>query len=297
MHKTLAFVFPLLVALLLTGFIPVQPPLVDDARLQLKRLSVSSVAELEKSFSDLGYQWPLSADATIPPVELTKLPLDLAQVRDVQQKKGLFFRVLLPIVLAENEKVLELRRHILGLLDKGVANLDESEQRWLKAVAGQHKVKGELGEPKAREMLLRRVDIVPPALVLAQAANESAWGTSRFARQGNNLFGQWTYRQSEGIVPLSRPDGATYAVRSFSSLDASVRAYIQNINTNSAYQKLRLLRQQMRNAGLPLDGHELATGLEAYSARGQEYIHELQAMMRSNKLLTMLESVSLGRGS
>jgi len=295
MQKILAVVFPLLVALLLAGFIPVQQNI--NAHLHLKRLDVVTAVGLEQAFSELAYVWPPQPGDTIPAVELTTLPSDLAQVRDVKQKKALFFRSLLPMVLAENEKVAELRSHILVFLKKGVTQLSKAERRWLDTVAKQYKVKGSIAEARVQRKLLRRVDVVPPALALAQAANESAWGTSRFARQGNNLFGQWTYRQSEGIVPLGRPEGATYAVRAFASLDASVRAYIQNINTNAAYAELRQLRQQMRDRGETLDSHVLATGLMAYSARGEEYISELQAMMRSNRLLTVLKSISLKRGS
>jgi len=295
MQKTLAVAFPLLVALLLTGFIPVQQPPADDVRLHLKRLDIVSVTELEQIFVELGYQWPPQTNASIPAIELIKLPADLAQVRDVKQKKALFFRALLPIVLAENETVAELRSHVSVLLKKGVMQLSEAERRWLKTIAKQYKVKGSISDVRFQRKLLRRVDVVPPALALAQAANESAWGTSRFARQGNNLFGQWTYRESEGIVPLGRPEGETYAVRAFASIDASVRAYIQNINSNAAYAELRQLRQQMRDKGEALDSIVLATGLMAYSARGEEYIAELQAMMRSNRLLTVLESVRLKR--
>ena len=297
MQKMLAVAFPLLVALLLTGFIPTTQPLSQsqniDTRLHLKRLNVLTAAELEQAFDELGYSWPPQAGGIIPAIELTTLPPDLAQVTDVKKKKALFFRALLPIVLAENEKVAELRRHIQQLLKKGVTQLDAAERRWLETIAQQHKVKGDITDAQWQRKLLRRVDVVPPALVLAQAANESAWGTSRFARQGNNLFGQWTYRQSEGIVPLGRPEGETYAVRAFTSIDASVRGYIQNINSNAAYAELRRLRQQMRDNGEALDSHVLATGLMAYSARGEEYIAELQAMMRSNRLLTVLESLSL----
>jgi Bax protein len=291
MRKALAIAFPLLIALLLTGFIPVQQQI--ESRLQLTRLNVASAAELDQIFSQLGYTWPPQAGDKIPALELTTLPPDLAQVQDVELKKSLFFRGLLPIVLAENQKVIELRSYISILLKKGVMQLSDADRRWLKAIALQHKIKGSISDVSFQRKLLRRVDVVPPALVLAQAANESAWGTSRFARKGNNLFGQWTYRQSEGLVPLARPDGKTYAVRAFGSIDASVRAYIQNINSNAAYTELRQLRQQMRDKGEVLDGHVLATGLMAYSGRGEDYIVELQAMMRSNNLLTTLESLSL----
>jgi Bax protein len=296
MQKVLAFVFPLIVALLLTGFIPAQQQ-TFDARLQLQHIKVASAAELHALFEQLDYGWPPQADTQIPAIEVLTLPGDLSKVQNMKRKKSLFFRALLPIVLAENEKVAELRHHIIQMISKGVTQLDKAERRWLDVVASQYKIKGNLDQVWAQQKLLRRVDTVPPPLVLAQAANESAWGTSRFARQGNNLFGQWTYRQSEGLVPQGRPVGATYAVRAFPSLAVSVRAYIQNINTNPAYIKLRLLRQQMRDSNMPLDSHVLATGLEAYSARGEDYVVELQTMMRNNRLPKLLHSVSLNRGS
>ena len=292
--KIIALLFPLLVAFMLTGFIPAQRQVIDD-RLQLKRLTVSSASELNEAFEALGYVWP--PQSLIPAIEVSNLPHDLAELPDVQQKKTLFFRILLPIVLAENEKVSELRDYVDRLINKGVMSLDEPELRWLQAIADKYKVKGSIYEASAQQRLLRRVDVVPTALVLAQAANESAWGTSRFARSGNNLFGQWTYRQSEGIVPLGRPEGASYAVRAFSTIDASVRAYIQNLNTNPAYRELRLMRQEMRASGQQLDAHQLATGLMAYSERGEEYVREIQAMMHTNGLLTVLESISLNRVS
>ncbi len=292
-NKILALLFPVLVALLLAGFIPQQSRLMDE-RLQLQRLKVSSASELEAAFDSLGYDWP--PRGAVPPVEVSTLPPDLGKIRDVTKKKSLFFRALLPIVLAENEMLVELRRQVMGLLERGVADLDDGERRWLEAIARQYRIKEGIQSARAQQLLMRRVDVVPPALVLAQAANESAWGTSRFARLGNNLFGQWTYREAEGIVPLGRPEGASYAVRSFHSIDASVRAYLRNLNTNPAYKELRLMREQMRRTGEPLDAHELATGLTAYSARGEEYIRELQMMMRGNRLLSLLGSVSLERG-
>ena len=296
LNKLLALIFPLVLAFLLTGFIPVEQlePVVEiDERLQLQRLQAASVLELERAFDDLGYVWPPQVE--VPAVEISSLPKDMGKVADVKQKKSIFFRALLPIVLAENEKITEVRARIVELIDKGVANLTEAEQRWLQAIATEYKLKGSINDAKIQQRLFRRVDVVPPALVLAQAANESAWGTSRFAQQGNNLFGQWTYRQSEGIVPLGRPEGATYAVRAFSTVDASVRAYLRNLNTNAAYKKLRLLREDMRTAGEALDAHRMANGLMAYSSRGEEYIHEIQSMMRSNRLLTALDNLGLKR--
>ncbi len=296
MKKSLAFIFPLLFAFLLTGFIPAQrgAPLVDE-RLQLTVYEVTSAEELQGVFDRIGYSWPPASDSLVPPIEIVSFPQDLAELSDVKQKKALFFGALLPIVLAENEKLADMRLHLKQMLKKGYHNLKESERRWVDAIAKQYRLSGSIEEARVQQNLLARVDVVPAALILAQAANESAWGTSRFAQEANNLFGQWTYNQSEGLVPLSRPDGATYAVRVFSSLDASVRAYLHNLNTNAAYAELRKLRRTMREQGQALDAHVLATGLSAYSERGDAYIEEIQAMMRVNKLGKLLRAVTLDR--
>jgi Bax protein len=132
---------------------------------------------------------------------------------------------------------------------------------------------------------MRRVDTIPPSLVLAQAANESAWGSSRFAREGNNLFGEWTYKPGTGIIPAGRPAGATYEVRKFSSIYESIRSYMSNLNRNGAYRKLREIREILRDSNQPVTGMSLAQGLAKYSQRGNAYIVEIQAMIRQNKLM------------
>ncbi|MFC1750093.1 glucosaminidase domain-containing protein [Pseudomonadota bacterium] len=300
MNKTLAFIFPLALALLLAGFIPAKKETSRvgvDERLQLTLYQVDSAHELQKVFDDIGYHWPPQVDGLIPAIEIASFPPDLAQLESVKQKKALFFGALLPIVLAENESLLDLRIHLKRLLDKGYSRLNDGERRWVDVIAKRYRVRGSIEEGKVQRSLLARIDMIPAALILAQAANESAWGTSRFAQQGNNLFGQWTFNQSEGIVPLGRPEGETYAVRAFSSLDASVRAYLHNLNTNAAYAELRKLRRGMRDSGQALDAHVLATGLQAYSERGDAYIEEIQAMMRVNKLIHLLHSVALDRNA
>jgi Bax protein len=120
--------------------------------------------------------------------------------------------------------------------------------------------------------------------VLAQAANESAWGTSRFAQLGNNLFGEWTYTPGAGIIPEDRPPGASYEVRKFPSLYESIRSYMNNLNRNEAYLKLRETRESLRKEGKLVTGTSLAYGLSKYSQRGDEYISEIQVMIRQNQL-------------
>lgn len=286
MRTLLALLFPIAMAALLVYFVPPQP----GSRPQLQPLAVESAADLEAAFKAMGYSWPPRA---VPLVELQSFPADLADVADARQRKALFFRALLPIVLAENALIEEMRDQLVKLFDKGVYRLNSRELHWLETVAKQYEVDGSLASPQVQQQLLRRVDVVPPALVLAQAANESAWGTSRFALGGNNLFGQYTYGQSEGIVPLARREGETHELRAYDSIDDSVRSYIHNLNTNHAYNELRELRQKMRSKGEQLSSQRLAEGLESYSERGQAYVEEIQGMIRSNQLPALLQDISL----
>jgi Bax protein len=133
--------------------------------------------------------------------------------------------------------------------------------------------------------ILDRVDEIPTALVLIQAANESAWGNSRFARQANNYFGQWRFTKGCGLVPLRRNAGAKHEVQYFTSAELSVRAYIHNLNTSPSYKMLRNLRHFLRRQGKPLDAEFLAIGLKDYSERGMDYVRIIQGMIRSNKAL------------
>jgi Bax protein len=132
--------------------------------------------------------------------------------------------------------------------------------------------------------LMERVDVIPTSLVLAQAANESAWGMSRFAREANNMFGQWCFDSGCGLVPARRGVNATHEVKAFASIEESVNAYFLNLNTNSSYQEMREMRAQMRAQGRPLDSMVLARGLTRYSQRGMAYVSELQDIIRVNRL-------------
>ena len=145
-------------------------------------------------------------------------------------------------------------------------------------------MEGETGSEQQFTGLRHKLDVIPPSLILAQAANESAWGTSRFATKGNNLFGQWCFSKGCGLVPRGRAEGASHEVAKFSSPYRSVRAYIQNLNRHPTYQLLRDVRLEDRRDNAPLSGLELAEGLLGYSERGEEYIEEIRAMIHYNNL-------------
>jgi Bax protein len=190
------------------------------------------------------------------------------------------------MVLLANQAILAERQEVeslLGRYDRG--ELTPFEQQRLREMTDYYKITGDpLSERRIRALLLHRIDILPPSLVLAQAATESGWGTSRFAREGNNLFGQRTYRTGNGIVPAQRTEGATHEVKRFGTLFASVRSYMRNLNTHSAYRELREVRAKLRRSGQELNCLALASGLDAYSERNNDYIADVRAIIRANDL-------------
>lgn len=213
---------------------------------------------------------------------------DFANIPDVDMKKQMFFDFIEPFVDQVNQEILQQRIRVVTIRDKVLAGeaLSQSDMRYLSTMAELYEMEAEdYTSMEFLSVLLRRVDKIPASLALAQAANESAWGTSRFAQDGNNFFGQWCYSDGCGIVPSRRRQGANHEVKRFESVRESVQAYIHNLNTFPSYQMLRRLRQQMRQQGRPLDGVTLADGLESYSSRGLDYIEELQSIIYANNLM------------
>ncbi|WP_432821294.1 glucosaminidase domain-containing protein [Trichloromonas sp.] len=246
----------------------------------------SSHLELEELFSSHNYGWG-TLDDGIPSIFLEALPSDLDRIPQVQKKKIVFFLSLLPVVLRANEEIREHKTTLTDLLrryDQG-ETLTGNELARLSAITTEYRVSGDpLEDLQTRETLLMRVDTLPTSLVLAQAATESAYGTSRFARLGNNLFGEWTFTPGTGMVPLDRPEGRTYELRCFSSIYESVASYMNNLNTHRAYTSLREQRARMRAEGRPLQGIVLAAGLTRYSERGEDYVKQIRTIIRSNRL-------------
>jgi Bax protein len=251
-----------------------------------ERINPQSYRELNQLLRNLGYTWK-NARQGVPNFILTHLPDDMEQIAQPKAKKRLFFLSLLPMAIMINEEILAQRASLTEILDKLTNNrpVTDHEVDLLRDLARSYKIKADpLNDPQARQLLLNRVDIVPPALLLAQAANESAYGTSRFAQQANNLFGEWTFTPGTGLVPDYRPAGERYEVRLFPDLMASLKSYVDNINTHWAYSELRSTRLQLRIAGERLTGQALASGLELYSARRLDYVDEIVNIIRYNRL-------------
>lgn len=249
---------------------------------------------IQQRFEDLNYHWE-TLNLGVPAVLLARFPEDMHRIRDVKKKKQLFFLSVLPMVLAQNNAIQHQRAQLQRLFEQQDKNsaLDVAQQRWLKQLYRDYKFSGDLLlDPQQRQRLLERVDTIPAALVLAQAANESAYGTSRFAQQANNIFGEWTFTPGTGLIPSDRPAGARYEVRIFKSLNDSIRSYLRNLNTHPAYQSFRRVRSQMRETQQLLDAQRLARELLNYSTRRDDYVTEIENMIRYNRL-TQLAGLKL----
>lgn len=210
---------------------------------------------------------------------------DFAAIEDTQARKTAFVEYLIPAITELNRERAEERQALEALY----AELQEGEsagwwqQRKLEAWAQRYDIEF-IPEQEAAvaEKLLLHLDEIPASMVLAQAALESAWGTSRFAKTGDNFFGQWCFTEGCGMVPEARTEGATHEVKTFGSVKEALQSYFRNINSHPVYARVREIRARARKAGKPLSGLEMVAGLEKYSARGPAYIEELRALIRYN---------------
>lgn len=235
-------------------------------------------------FDGMGY-WLSVVGATgfAPRVYVSSMPEDLSDMRDIDARKRLFVRIMLPIVLDNNARIAERRARVVAMRDRlaGGGRLTVGERLWLETLAKRHKASAETAEDL--DDLVDRIDIVPPSLVLAQAIEESGWGTSRFAVTNNSLFGQRVYDPLPAELARGRPD-PDYRLAHFKSLGDSVAAYMRNVNSHAAYAGFRALRAEMRAEGRPFDSLKLAATLTRYSELGQRYVDKIQSLIRYNDL-------------
>jgi Bax protein len=224
----------------------------------------------------------------LPVVENASEPVpDFADIENVSDKKEAFFDYLRPAVEAQNEYLLNLRNYLQGLRAKAVANepLNDEQQEELEWLLKEYRVDADQELIAIFDALLRRIDVIPIELVLVQSANESAWGTSRFAREGYNFFGVWCFVEGCGFVPNRRNEGAAHEVAKYDDLSRAVYSYMRNLNRHPAYKELRAIRTRLRANQQEITAMKLAEGLLRYSERGHEYVDELQQMIRINQEL------------
>ena len=242
-----------------------------------------TASSLSRVFSKINYDFNAIQGGleSVPRLFVKKLPVDMRRIKATEKRKKLFFLSVLPLILRVNDEILAEREKLNKLrrmVKKGI-NLKAVDRLWVAVMESRYKVKR--GDWVT---LVRRVDIIPPSLALAQAAEESGWGTSRFVAEGNALFGQWTDGSGPGIVPFGRLANHTYKVKIFESLLDGVRAYARNLNSHQAYRSFRVSRSEMRQLGQTLGGHKLSLHLLSYSQRGKKYIRSLQTIINSNSL-------------
>ena len=235
-------------------------------------------------FEDLEYDLDnVRNKKKVKPIYFTRLPKDLDTIKSVNEKKETFLQILLPLVVAENEKIEEDREHLLKIL-KG--NESTKNKKWLNKKYKAFKV-----SDKNINELIEKIDIIPTSIALAQAAKESGWGTSRFALEGNAIYGQWTW-SGDGIEPLEKTKDQNHKILKFPLLRASVKAYINNLNTHRGYKGFREKRAELRKQNKKLSGIELIHELENYAQTGKEYTKILEKIIKQNDL-DELENVTI----
>jgi len=238
------------------------------------RLSASTIEQL---FKDTNYSLSeVRKSKKVKPIRLSLLPNEIKQIENSKKRKNLFIQIILPLVLEENNLILLDRKRLFSILNKN--NNSKKEINWLNNKFKQYGVLN-----KDIPTLKVRMDIIPVSLAIAQAAKETGWGTSRFALEGNALFGQWTW-SGDGIKPAGAESDAKHKVMKFKVLKASVRAYQRNLNTHSSYKKFRQLRAQLRDDSEKLDSLLLADQLDNYAETGNEYTKILKQIINQNSL-------------
>ena len=238
------------------------------------RLDASTIKQL---YEDTNYKLDdIRKNKLVKPIALTLLPTEIKMIENTKKRKELFIQIVLPLILQENNNINLDRARLFGIINK--SNNTKVEKKWLDKKYKQY------GIPSRDLSILKiRMDEIPVSLALAQAAKETGWGTSRFAQEGNALFGQWTW-SGEGLKPQEAEKNEGHKVMKFNILQASVRAYQRNLNTHSTYKEFRLARAKIRDLGKPLDSIILSEYLDEYAETGDQYVEVLKKIITQNNL-------------
>ena len=246
----------------------------DDLPNDTVRLNASTIEQL---FKETKYNLKdVRKSKLVKPISLSLLPKEIKKIENSKKKKNLFIQIILPLILEENNRIKLNRIKLFSILNR--SNNTDAEKKWLNKKFKQYGV-----VKKDLSTLKIRMDIIPVSLAIAQAAKETGWGTSRFAIEGNALFGQWTW-SGEGIKPAKADSNATHKIMKFKILQSSVRAYQRNLNTHSSYKQFRMARAELRDNKRSLDSLILANYLDKYAETGKEYIKVLKKIIEQNNL-------------
>ena len=220
---------------------------------------------------------------SVKPIYLTKLPKDLKKIKSTNKRKETFIKIVMPLILIENEKILEDRNKLFKILGKQSNTM--GEKVWLKRRFKDYDIKGE----DISELKLR-LDIIPTSIAIAQAAKESGWGTSRFALEGNAMYGQWTWG-GDGIEPSQKDKKKEHKILKFPKLQSSVSAYMKNLNTHRGYSEFRKERSKIREKNKTVEGIDLVKYLYNYAETGSEYVKILKKIIQQNDLTDFDSSI------
>ena len=246
----------------------------DDLPSDTVRLSASTIEQL---FKETDYNLKdVRKTKLVKPVRLSLLPNEMKMIESTEKRKNLFIQIILPLIIEENNRIKLNRKKLFSILNKN--HNSNAEKKWLNEKFKQYGVLN-----KDLSTLKVRMDMVPVSLAIAQAAKETGWGTSRFALEGNALFGQWTW-SGEGIKPADADHNATHKIMKFKILKSSIRAYQRNLNTHSGYKEFRMARAALRDNRRNLDGLILATYLNKYAETGTEYVKIIKKIIKQNNL-------------
>ena len=238
------------------------------------RLDASTIKQL---FEDTDYRLKdIRKNKLVKPIALDSFPREIKMIENTKKRKEFFIQIVLPLILQENNNIRLDRKRLFSIINK--SNNSNLEKKWLDKKYKQYGIPS-----KDLSTLKIRMDEIPVSLALAQAAKETGWGTSRFAQEGNALFGQWTW-SGEGLKPKEADESQGHKVMKFNVLQASVRAYQRNLNTHKSYKEFRLARAQLRDNGQPLDSIILSKYLDEYAETGQQYVKILQKIINQNDL-------------
>ena len=246
----------------------------DDLPSDTVRLSAVTIQELFKS-TDYNLK-DIRKNKLVKPISLTLLPNEIKKIENSQKRKDLFIQIILPLIIKENNYIKSDRMKLFRILNK--SKNTKLEKKWL---ANKFKQYGVVNNDLST--LKIRMDEVPISMTIAQAAKETGWGTSRFAQEGNALFGQWTW-SGKGLRPKGADSDSTHKVMKFKVLQASVKAYQRNLNTHSSYKAFRSARAELRDEGKKLDSLILSNYLDKYAETGKEYVKILQKIIKQNDL-------------
>jgi len=246
----------------------------NDLETDSVRLSAATIKQL---FEDTNYSLKdVRKNKLVKPIALTLLPQEIKMIENTKKRKEFFIQIVLPLIVKENSNIRIDRKTLFSVINK--SNNSVAEKQWLEKKYKQYGVKsGDLSSLKVR------MDEIPISLAIAQAAKETGWGTSRFAQEGNALFGQWTW-SGEGLKPKDADADKGHKVMKFNVLQASVRAYQRNLNTHRTYREFRKARAELRDLNKPLDSLELSKYLNKYAETGNQYVEVLQKIIKQNNL-------------